>query len=181
MPDPVSVLFVCTANIARSAYAARRARGYLPPGGDLRIDSAGTYGLAGQPMSQEMSAVLTARGGDPGGHLAQRVSAELVAGADLVLTMEAAHRAFLLDEFPAAAAKVFTLRQFAAAVDAVPPEVPGRDLVAAAFRTRPPAGVDVADPYRRGAAANAATADEIDGLLAVIVPRLAGPGGGAAR
>ncbi len=175
MTEPLQVLFVCTANICRSAYAERRAGMLVPPGRAVRISSAGTYGLAAQEMSEEMGQVLQERGGDPTGHRSRRVRLADLQAADVVLTMETAHRLHLIDDFPGMAPKVFTITQFAGALDTVDPTLVGADLVAAVFRARPVPGPDVSDPYRRGRAANLACADLLDGLLERIVPRLALP------
>lgn len=177
---PLRVLFVCTANICRSAYAVCRAPHYLPAGHLVEWDSAGTYGLTDHPMSEPMQLLLGQRCGDGSGHRSSPVSAAQIERADLILTMEAAHRVHLLDDYPTALTTTFTLTQFAAALADLDPLATGRALIAAAWRSRPAAGPDVEDPYRLGLAANAACADRIDALLAQIVPRLvlpAEPGG----
>ncbi|HRW17354.1 MAG TPA: low molecular weight phosphatase family protein [Dermatophilaceae bacterium] len=175
VPAPLTVLFVCTANICRSAYAAARAADFVPPGGALEIRSAGIPGLVGEPMSEEMAQVLAERGRDGSAHRSRSVTAQVVAEADLVLTMEARHRLAIIDELPTAAPIVFTIAQADAALAAIPGAVRGRDLVTAIFRARRPVRPedDVVDPYRRGLAANRATADQLDAVLARIVPRLA--------
>ncbi len=100
----------------------------------------------------------------------------LIDDADLVLTAEVSHRAFLLEEYPRAFRKVLTLGQFAEAAGSS--ELRGRELIAAVGRAQPPARKeqDVRDPYRRGRAANAEAAAQIDELLAIIVPALVEPG-----
>jgi sulfate adenylyltransferase len=109
------VLFVCTANICRSAYAEVLARHVLGPGSGLAVASAGTYGLPAQPLNPDIGVHLPV-GADPSGFASRRVTRADVEGADLVLAMEASHRRFLLDEFPAAFRRVFLLGQFAEAV-----------------------------------------------------------------
>jgi protein-tyrosine-phosphatase len=87
--------------------------------------------------------------------------------------MEASHRRFLLDEFPASFRKVLTLGQFAEA--AADTSSRGRLLVTELARQRPPvrSADDVADPYRRGREANARAAAQITALLEVALPALA--------
>ena len=98
----------------------------------------------------------------------------MVAGADLVLTAEAAHRTFLLEEHPEAFRKVFSLGQFAEAVAAHGKTTTGRELVETVGRHRSAADPrdDVADPYGRGPDVAAACSARIDGLLAMVVPAL---------
>ena len=100
----------------------------------------------------------------------------LIDDADLVLTAEASHRAFLLEEYPRHFRKVLTLGQFAEA--AAGSELRGRELIAEVGRQQPPARPehDVRDPYRRGRAANAEAAARIDELLAIVVPALVAGG-----
>jgi protein-tyrosine-phosphatase len=165
------VLFVCTANICRSAYAEVLARHLAGPEAGVTFASAGTYGLRAQPLNPDIGEFLPA-GADSDGFASRRVTREMVEQADLVLAMESVHRSFLLEEYPAAFRKVLTLGQFAEAARGS--EARGRDLLAEVARSRPPARPehDIADPYRRGRAANEAAAAQILGLLGVIVPAL---------
>lgn len=174
MNQPVRILFVCTANICRSAYADVRARSLL---GDRRaqISSAGTWGFDAAPMDDQMAAQATARGMDPSLFRSQRVTAAMVNESDVVLAMAAEHRTFLLEDWPGALAKTFTITQFSEAIAQVDPGLRGVDLVKAAraVRNAPHRAGDIADPYRKGASAAAACAQQLDDLLTQIVPRLA--------
>lgn len=108
-----SVLFVCTGNICRSPLAERL---FLArTGGDPRLvtASAGTMGLIGHPMDDISATVLRELGGDPDGHRGRRLTAELVAGADLILGAEAVHRSAVLRLDPLAFRRTFTMREFA--------------------------------------------------------------------
>lgn len=171
----LQVLFVCTANICRSPYMELSARALGPAG--VSFTGAGTHGFDQHPVDDTMAAVLTARAVDPG-HLEQfrsrPLTRDLVTRADLVLTAEATHREFVLQEVPAAFRKVFTLGQFVESIATVPTELHGADLVRAAARRRAAThpGSDIADPYRRGPAAAEACADTIDALLETALPRL---------
>ncbi len=169
--DPINVLFVCTANICRSAYAEVAARHLLDPREGVVFASAGTHGLNAQPINPDI-AVFLPEGAEVAGFASRKVTGDLVADADVVLTAEASHRAFLLEEYPRAFRKVLTIGQFAEAAAAS--GLQGRELIAAVGRQQPPArpGHDVRDPYRRGEAANAEAAAQIDGLLASVVPAL---------
>ena len=107
------------------------------------------------------------------GFRSRRLTREIIEQADLVLTAERSHRAFILEEHPQALRKVFTLGQFARAAEAAP-DLRGRDLVAAAGerRTAPLPEDDIDDPYRRGNAAAAAAAGKMSTMLSVIVEAL---------
>lgn len=171
------VTFVCTANICRSAYAEVTARHRLAEAGaaGVSVFSAGTWGLTGRPMCPEMAVEAERRGASTASFRASRLDRELVDRSDLLLTAEAAHRQFLLDDWPRAVRRVATLRQFARTLAGADPGLSLADLVADTRVGRAGrADTDVTDPFGRGPAAAAACAAELDALLDVIVPRLAG-------
>lgn len=172
--DPLKILFVCTANICRSPYMELATRRLL---GDaaVTVSSAGTHGFTDRAMSGEMIGGYEADAAD---FRSRRVTADLLADADVVLTAEAAHRSFLLGGHPGAFGKVFTLGQFAEAVtglrgasDGTPT---GRALIETVGRRRSAADPrhDVADPYGRGPEVARACAARIDALLAIVIPAL---------
>ena len=103
---PITVLFVCTANICRSAYAEVTARHLLGSRTDVVFSSAGTHGHASQPLNSEIAEFLPRAAHD--GFASRRATRDLIDSADLVLTAEASHRTFLLDEYPHAFRKVLT-------------------------------------------------------------------------
>lgn len=176
--------FVCTANICRSAYAGLRARTILSPH-DFTTSSSGLQARAGVPIDAEIAAELRRRGIDPTGQTARRTETTDIHDADLVLTMASWHRGVILENWPEAVVRVFTLPQFVASAR---PQAPGptsttgsgpASIITAAYQHRVPAGSvgDVADPYSKGpeaAAACAATLDrlliELDDLLAPVSP-----------
>jgi len=166
-----SVLFVCTANICRSAYAEMVAT-YRAPG--LSVGSAGTHGVPDLPLSPEMAAELDRRGIPHEGFRSRPLTRELIDDADLVLTAEAAHRAFVLQERPVAVRRTFSLGQFASALDDVPDGVAGADLLKEVRRARATArrDEDVADPYGRGPEAAERAAEHLDRLLDRVLDRL---------
>lgn len=167
------MLFVCTANIARSPYAERRARQLLD-GAALRVASAGIPGVPGRGMDHEMAAQLRSRGAEPNGHVSRVLTGDLLAETALVLTFEFAHRLRIAEAWPDHAIKVFGLHQLADAVERLPSPAAGLELLDQAYAARRPDGLnwDVADPHGRGQAAARACADEIDALLRVVVPAL---------
>ena len=179
-PPVPRVLFVCTANICRSAYAERRTPSFIPAGHRLAVTSAGVFGLGRARMDPPMAEMAKARGAvDVEGYRSKPLSPELLAQSDVLLTMETAHRTAILDDHPGLNNRVFTIVQFADAIERVDPSTAGRALIGEAARLRGQASPDddIRDPYRRGAKAARECADELDGLLQVIVPRLSVPKG----
>jgi sulfate adenylyltransferase len=173
---PINVLFVCTANICRSAYmrVTSEARGLA----GLAFESAGTHGFVDHPMDDEMAKALPDTI-DATAFRSKPLTRELLAQADLVLTAESAHRSYILDDHPAMFRKVFTLGQAAETIGKLG-DVHGRELLAslASHRGTADTALDVRDPYRRGPEAAAACAAAISRLLDIVLPALA-PAGAA--
>jgi sulfate adenylyltransferase len=167
----VKVLFVCTANICRSPSAEALARATGPE--DLEVSSAGTHAKEGEPISPEMVAALPA-GLDTSGFRSRRLTAAMLDEADLVVTMEVAHRTFVLDDHPALFRKVFTLGQLAKGIADAPGGLDRESLVAHLGATRRNAdpALDVPDPYRRGAEAASGCVARLEGLLRAVLPAL---------
>jgi sulfate adenylyltransferase len=96
--------------------------------------------------------------------------------ADVVLTAEADHRQFILDDHPALFRKVFTLGQFVESLGGHD-DLHGRALLEAVGAQRSAASpdLDVADPYRRGPEASEAAAAQIEQLLRAALDALIGP------
>jgi len=189
---PFRVLYVCTGNICRSAVAERLLRRDLAARLGARselvqVESAGVRGLVGEPIDADSAAALTALGGDPAGFAARRLDAELVQGADLVLTANRQHRANVVRLDPSAARRTFTMRELAwladlVDLDALPASDPRarleaavREVAAARGSVRPDDrhDLDVEDPYgspsavhRRTTDVIAATSSATAGLLA---------------
>jgi len=103
----MKVLYVCTANICRSASAAQLLGEYLQQRGvaGVEIRSAGTQALAGMPGCSVAPAL---QGVD---HTSQPLTAEMLAWADLVLPAARDHLATIAGLNPRARQRVFTIRQ----------------------------------------------------------------------
>ena len=177
------ILTVCTGNICRSPYAERVLRHALPAE-SVEVASAGTGALVGEGIDPEAVALLGARGVDHLGHHARQLTRGQLADADLVLAMTTQHRAAVARLLPRAVHRTFTALEVARLLPATDlaglPADPGGRLLAlpaalAAARGQQPRGEgsdDVGDPFRRGAAAFATMADELDPALAVLVAAL---------
>ncbi|MGD9961720.1 hypothetical protein [Nocardioides sp.] len=166
----MKVLFVCTANICRSAYAEVTAR--HGAAGVLSFSSAGVHGFPAAGMESLMASEAEARGVSSARFRSARLTTAMIDDADLVLTAETRHRQFILEERPVAMRTTFTLGQFARGLDRV--DAPSADLIAQVRAQAPTSRPedDVADPYGRGPDAASRAAHEIDDLLAQILPAL---------
>lgn len=163
---PLRVEFVCWANICRSPFAAAYARAQADP--DLAIfTSSGLRAGTGNPMDAAMSRQLHLLGVTDAQQCSARTSRATVYSADLIITMEAAQRQFILDEWPTAVRKVFTLGQFAQLMAGRSARFTSRDVIAWGFERRVIAteSLDVADPFRRGEQAAVRAAEKIVGLV----------------
>ena len=169
---PTEVLFVCTGNVCRSPFAERYAAFAAESGGvDCTFASAGLGALRDAQMDADMAQQLRARGGTPQRFHARQIDARIVAAADLVLTMEAAQRSVLLEEYPGRSRDIFTLGQVRAGAAQ---DAPGTSVLELLRTRRVPAdgGGDIADPYRQGPEAAERTAAELQSAVDVLVARV---------
>lgn len=169
--EPLRLLFVCTANIARSPYAERRAR-MLLGGAPIEVESAGMPGMPGRAMDGEMAAELEDRGGDPSGHVSRSLTEDMLAGTDVLLTFEFVQNVHIIEQFPEAAERTFGVTQFAEAVGQFKAQqLNGRKLIAQARAAQPrnSMGWDFDDPHRRGRRAAKVAAEEIDAAVETII------------
>jgi len=157
--EPFSILAVCTGNICRSPAVERLLASKLGP--TVTVSSAGTHALVGYPISDPMAALLMDKGFEPHPFAARRLTEHMLKDADLVLTMTRAQRGLVVELWPAAVRRTFTLREFARLLNRVDPTAlpagsPAERLraavpLAAAERGRErvsPGEDDVVDPYR---------------------------------
>jgi len=159
-----TVLFVCHANICRSPMAERLAR---HAGADIVALSAGTHALDGAPMHPGAAAILREWGVDAAGFASRALTADLVAGADLILTATRQQRAISVTLCPSALRRAFTIRQFgrlSAGLDAGPALPPATGL-ALPQATGPVASLPAKRPSSR----------EDLRPSGLAVPRVAGP------
>jgi protein-tyrosine phosphatase len=183
------ILHVCTGNICRSPMAeGLTVAGLVERGATagFTVSSAGTWGHAGSPMEPHALTTLAEYGIDGSPFRARELAAEHVAQADLVLTATREHRASAVTLVPRAAARTFTLREFARLTSVVGPVegadvgARGRALVAAAAANRGlvppehPDDDDLADPYHAPPSQFARCAGVIERALARPLDLLAG-------
>ena len=167
---PYRILFVCTANICRSAYAEAVARHRASAW--VEFASAGTHALSGRTMDPPIAALLSPES-EPHRHRARQIVGDHVSRADLILVMARDHRRFILDEWPRHARKTFVIGHVARELSELPHGV-GLDRVTEHLwsrRSADPAD-EVPDPYGKGLSAAADAARTIDGFVETIVQRL---------
>ncbi|MCY0888690.1 MAG: low molecular weight protein arginine phosphatase [Alicyclobacillaceae bacterium] len=129
------ILFVCTGNTCRSPMAEHIARHQLAERGlSWQVASAGLHAAPGMPMSAPAVNALVRRHVVLNAHSSRPVDEEMLASADIVLTMTAAHRSEVVRRFPHMAHKVHVLGAFAAGAA---PDEPLRDI----------RQYDLADPF----------------------------------
>jgi protein-tyrosine phosphatase len=161
-----TILAVCTGNLCRSPVVERLlrlglTRGWPTASSALPIASAGTNAALGLQIPESFASRLASIGAETSPFAPRQVTADMVAGAELVITATRAHRATVVELYPPAVQYTFTLRELARLAAALPPgdQVPIeplarlRSFVAAAAGARgacmpgDPAADDVADPY----------------------------------
>jgi protein-tyrosine phosphatase len=146
---PFRVLVVCLGNICRSPLGERllelRLREHLADNGNaVLVESAGVRALVGYPMDPHTAAELETLGGTDDGFVSRQLVAGHLDAADLVLAATREIRSRVLEEWPKALRRVFTIREFAALLEIVDAEGPA-GLVAEAARRRSQARVDSYD------------------------------------
>jgi protein-tyrosine phosphatase len=157
--EPFSILAVCTGNVCRSPAVERLLASKLGP--TVTVSSAGTHALVGHPISGPMAALLIDSGLESDPFEARRLSENMLKEADLILSMTRAQRGLVVELWPPAVRRAFTLREFARLLNRVDPTVlpagsPAERLraavpLAAAERGRErvsPDEDDVVDPFR---------------------------------
>ena len=103
------ILFVCTGNTCRSPMAEAILKSKQIDG--LEVKSAGIYAATGSEASAHARKVLEDHQIDHH-HSSNMLNIDSVRWADLILTMTISHKNAILQQYPDAAAKVFTLKEF---------------------------------------------------------------------
>ncbi len=107
-----NILFVCTGNICRSPMAEALFRHRIGKDTDWEVVSAGTFAGVGSPASTNAISALRELNIDLRLHQSQPLTAELVEGVDLIVTMTEQHRQYILDFFPDVGKKVCLIKSF---------------------------------------------------------------------
>lgn len=166
-----SLLFVCHANIARSASAELLARKRIGADDAWHVSSAGVNALAGHAIDSDLAAALHRRGIDTSEHRARQLDEETLAAPDLILVFEARQREWVLQESPGLVRSTFTIRRAARVLQGLSRRAEPFSFLsvdAAPYAEED----DFADPHGKGPEVAEAAVAEIDELLGVILPRL---------
>jgi protein-tyrosine-phosphatase len=108
-----SIILLCTANMCRSPIAEALLRQILSKradSDDWRVESAGTWTMAGRPVaSMTLQVMQQLYGIDLTAHRTRLVSRPLLRPFDLILVMEAGQKEAIRIEFPELATRVYLL------------------------------------------------------------------------
>ena len=178
-----SILTVCTGNVCRSPAVERLLARDLGP--TVFVSSAGTHALVGQPISDPMARLLRSNGVADGAFVARRLTESLIEGSDLVLTLTRAQRSLVVELWPPAVRRTFTVREFARLLDELDLSALSYGTLAArlgaavplaaaqrVFRRASAQDDDVVDPFRLGDDVYAASFAEIISAVNVIARAL---------
>jgi protein-tyrosine phosphatase len=147
---------------------------------DIRVSSAGTYGMVGQPMDASAALALRELGFDPDGHVARQLDDSMLAHADLILTATTDHLNSRLGFGPRVMPRAFTMKEFAvlcseAGPGQMPPGASGSEYLSdrvgyldarrGLLRAQSPFDLNIEDPYRRGYGAARACAFEVSRVV----------------
>lgn len=182
-----SVLFVCTANLARSPLAAVLLSAQLRAAGrtDINVTSAGVQADHGTERLDEVLEIAHECGLDLGEHKPRQLVTELLADPTLVITMTEAQRAAATRLLPTAVNRTFTFIELARLLGVVDePITTLAEMAAAAHRARAHTRAvseseDVADPVGQSRSQYENTVIQLDQLAQSISCRL--PTKGVAR
>lgn len=147
------LLLVCTGNTCRSSMGEKLLQDLLQKKGvtDWEVFSAGIFATPNAPASPQAIEVMREHDLDLSGHRATQLAKEMVADADLIVTMTARHKSHILQYFPEVAEKTFTLKELS--------NNDNKDL-------------DISDPFGGGVEVYRRTAAEMKEHLEKVVDRI---------
>jgi protein-tyrosine-phosphatase len=188
----IRILIVCTGNTCRSPMAQAMLSDLAARNGKaIEVRSAGVATMSGLPASPHAATALRKRNLDvPGTSTA--LTGNEVRWADLILTLSTSHKRAIVQAYPDAIAKMYTLKEYALRGDAVMDDVAEAESLYTELQVRQALGqqlsaeeqarlfelqrripnFDIADPFGGSLSLYEQCADEIEDALLSIVEKL---------
>lgn len=150
-----TVLFICSGNSCRSPMAEGllKKKLYLKYKRKVKIQSAGTLGINGNPATLHAITAAKEKGVDISNHVSKGVNEKLVSGSDIIFTMEGHHKEYLDRYFPKYKENVFLLKSFN-------------------MKGKKPKSLSIKDPIGEGLTTYRRVINQIDRELERILPQL---------
>ncbi len=178
------ILVVCTGNVCRSPMAEALLRHHLSAAGlALSVHSAGTLGWNSAGPTDHTLTALTERGVELDGHISRRMNAQLIAPAQLIITMTNDHMDAVRNHHEPAAARTFVLGQLVRLAEKHGPRddrslgewVAALDEFRAVPRRRARPQEEIRDPLGEPLEAYQELAAQLEDLTIRLVRRLGAP------